>query len=154
MKLSGAYLAGYFDADGCINATVTRDRYLFVRASIVGKNTSLLEYLKEMFGGNIYDMPLSKGKDVFMWVLMSKKELLDFLYYIEPYVVLKKERVSLGIRVVESVQEESTRPLNDGIKLLRLVAGLSMCILNQKDKTNPRETKTMSRIRRLIGCTS
>jgi len=153
MSMSSEYLAGYFDADGCVIATLRHNKYLSSRAAVVGNNRELLGYLKETFGGNVYKMHgKARLEKAHMWVAAGRAAL-PFLLFIQRHVVLKKDRVSLCVEIAESLQQ-STRVVPEDVLRHRYISGLSVCLLNQVDKTNPRETKTIARLRRLIGCIS
>lgn len=125
-----AYLAGYFDADGCVAVSLNGST-LSVKVSISGRNESLCGRLEVIFGGGIDNAPSGTST----WYAYSNTAH-DFLYNIAPHVQYKKDQVELALAVLNP----KTAPLK------RLKAALAICHLNQQNLAEPQFTKTMTRI--------
>jgi len=98
-----AYLAGLFDGEGCINATFGTKKwiakaeaekiYLFPRIQFVisSKENLLLEWVKKMVGfGEVY------GKKIYDYRITERKQILDMLDALIPFVKLKKKGLQLS----------------------------------------------------------
>jgi len=87
-----AYIAGFFDGEGCVNFTKCRTS-IYPRVLVVNTNREILEELRDRFGGDI--SPLSRREDGWKqgwsWRL-SWSKAVDFLDKIEPWLVLKSKQ--------------------------------------------------------------
>ena len=102
-----AYLAGFFDGEGCIHIarysidTKRRGKSPFFQLSLILGNTdkTILEHIRSIFGaGNIQ---CTKGKNdktrsYYQWRIHGRKAL-EFLELLKPYLILKKEEAALAI---------------------------------------------------------
>ena len=97
-----AYTAGVFDGEGCISIQKRGDGYLRLRTDVVNTDLEMLEYLKEIWGGNIYKQKdKRKGrKDKWTWVLcsFSAKKFLEEIFL---YLISKQKQAELGIKFQE-----------------------------------------------------
>lgn len=85
------YLAGFFDADGCIT-TSTKTCF---RLTISNTNLEVLEFIKEKFGGNINNLWLPKNPKhslAWKWITAKKADVLVIMCLINPYLIVKKEQ--------------------------------------------------------------
>ena len=93
-----AYLAGFFDGEGCVRLTPpTKRRGPVLFVSIVNTNHPILEEFESYFGGSIQKastMPWHKPK--WHWVITTNKAVV-FLRAIYPYLQLKKEEAEVAI---------------------------------------------------------
>lgn len=133
-KLDLAYLAGYFDADGCVSISLN-GRTLNVKVSISGRNMPLCTKLKSFFGGGI-DVNVH---EVVSWNAYSK-DAQAFLLYVEPYVEYKQLQVKLSLIILDTTEEP----------VRRYKAALGVCRLNQRNLAKPQVTKTMGKLTTLI----
>lgn len=96
-----AYLAGFFDGDGCITSgVINRARgypsYVVV-LSISQKKREPLDWVKERFGGRIYDF---KHHGIgYVWKLTSRQEVSHVLLGMIPYLVLKRRQAAVAINM-------------------------------------------------------
>lgn len=88
-----AYVAGFFDGEGCINFGRCRAT-IFPRILVVNTDRSILEMLQRKFGGDIKPLSLRKPgwKQGWLWRL-SWSRAVDFLSAIEPYVRVKDRQI-------------------------------------------------------------
>lgn len=101
MPLSEEYLAGLFDGEG--HVTVTRNRankreYLTVGCGISNQNRSVLEKVKEQYGGNVYcTNPATEiKKATYGWISRST-EMTRFLEAVLPHLQIKQRQAELGV---------------------------------------------------------
>ena len=94
-----AYLAGLFDGEGCVNATIGSKKYfsiteqrekirLYPRIQFVvsSKNNLLLELVKAIVGfGEVY------GKKIYDYRITERKQILNILNALIPFIKLKKD---------------------------------------------------------------
>lgn len=96
IKLS--YLAGFFDGEGCISILKTTKKNwnpsYFLQAQIGQKYGSILDWIKENFGGNVY-----KKRDQ-TWIVTNFKAY-EFIKLIEPYLKYKNPQAKLAIKFYE-----------------------------------------------------
>ena len=48
-----AYIAGFFDGEGCISSSVTRRGYFIINVVITNTNKAILQFVQSRFGGTI-----------------------------------------------------------------------------------------------------
>jgi len=109
-----AYAAGLFDGEGCIqlrkaggaNKPATcPEAGLCLYISVANTNTEVLTWLKEHFGGNVYDMH-PKGQPEgwsrgFAWVT-SGKNAAAFLHKVYPYLKIKRGQAEPALLFAET----------------------------------------------------
>lgn len=93
-----AYLAGFFDGEGCISiARPEGSSYFLLRCSVANTDLRPLLVLKETFGGSVkgpYQRP--RAKAIFNWNIDAAKAEA-FLVRILPFLIIKRERAEKGI---------------------------------------------------------
>jgi hypothetical protein len=102
-KTDLAYMAGFFDGEGCINLA-RRDgrgnRYR-IHISISNTNEWVLQWFHFNFGGSVcFEDRHSENpawQNVWRWSITSGRQALTFLQAISPYLVLKKPQALLAI---------------------------------------------------------
>lgn len=109
--LSNEYMAGLFDGEGCIVLTTNGQGRVF----LTQKDPAILRLIQVQFGGNIH----SKNNGKCYNLSISKKELmLTFLRAIQPYSIIKRNKVEIAIQFIELTQSNNNRIFVDG-KLIR-----------------------------------
>ena len=113
-QTDAAYAAGFFDGEGCVMIwrstggqvdTAGRRHHRLV-ISVSQTHIGPLEWLMKRFGGTISftkttpDRP--NFKDKWTWVL-SNKRAAEFLRIIQPYLVLKAERVVIALKFQDTM---------------------------------------------------
>ena len=97
-----AYMAGFFDGEGCISLTKLRKQkriLLFVR--LAQCNEWIIRWFQHCFGGKVYCRSANGNqKEVWVWQV-AQKSTLPFLRTIEPYLILKRAEAQLAIKFQE-----------------------------------------------------
>ena len=100
IKSTPAYLAGFFDGEGCIRVgktPVKNTQSYHLTVSVTNKDTSVLKACSELYGGHIGN--LIKGRCPH-WVLSDKPSIERFLLYTLPYLVAKKDEAEVGLEYI------------------------------------------------------
>ena len=102
-----AYLAGFFDGEGCIAIIKGKNHLGNVQYSliVIVSNTSdyILHLYKLSFGGRIQKRKHKKPewRDCYVWELSSTRAY-DFLKCVYPYLILKKAQADLAFEFQEN----------------------------------------------------
>ena len=103
------YMAGFFDADGCVAIGRTKSnsqkyKYDFqIRAIIINCDEVLVQWFQQTtMKGYVYQKNQSKyslkWKDVYHWTIVGTTAI-EFLKEIYPYLKVKKERVGIALQL-------------------------------------------------------
>jgi len=93
-----AYIAGFFDGEGCIRGT--KQGTLSIGA--VNTDVAPLKFIEGIFGGSIYEQPADTvRKSVFHWRIGGMKAAV-ILKFLLPYFIVKKEQAILGIELAST----------------------------------------------------
>lgn len=91
------YFAGFFDADGCVNATAQESyRVSNIRVTVANIHRGVLEHFRDEFDGNIYHQRTHIG-GWFKWVA-NGHGALKFLRAIEPYSIVKRDQIIVALQ--------------------------------------------------------
>lgn len=99
IKADQAYLAGFFDGEGCIriNKTPTRNTISYhLVVSVTNKNQEILKAHLSMYGGLLRH----KANQVYDWILSDKRQIEKFLLYTNPYLVIKSDEAKIGLEYI------------------------------------------------------
>lgn len=108
MKLSDQYIAGFFDAEGCIHInTYAGGKHHRLYLAVAQNDPIILELLSERFGGNLY--PHHPGSKATQWQLWHNKAYA-FLKAIYPHLIMKKPQAELAIAFVNFVHQNPIAP--------------------------------------------
>lgn len=118
-----SYLAGLFDGEGCVTVSrgVRKGKERIKSRISVGMTTpEPLFIYKRIFGGAIsVKEPKKKNwKTCYDWHLQGKKVEL-FLRVIEPYVLVKKDKLLLSLSLLSYYGSGSPRKIELGDKISR-----------------------------------
>jgi hypothetical protein len=95
VKLSKAYMAGFFDGEGCVNIAKYKNG-CYVRVLLVNTNREVLEAFRSCYGGNITEGSNYKirknWKKSWTWRL-SYQKAVDFLMDMYPWILVKEAQV-------------------------------------------------------------
>lgn len=104
-KIQLAYAAGIMDGEGTITIvnskcqTCRRDRRH--RTAIMMSNTNLkvVKLFQSWFGGSLITLPHREldRKQQYRWTLTSLDDELDFLYALQPYLIIKRKHAEIAI---------------------------------------------------------
>ena len=139
-ELDKAYLAGFFDGEGCVSITKQKGGKRSVSPSYnmraiisqAGKGTELLVRLKEMAGvGAMHENkhPIKNWTISYNWVI-SSDDALEFLISIHPYLHRKKEEAELAIEF----QKAKKSITFDGKAYGRKNGGLDASIIEERER--------------------
>lgn len=95
-----AWLAGFFDGEGCITLYCNPGTELKVpRVGIGQKNAfELLTEIQQVYGGGVN---IHKGKGMFRWFCSSRTEIQRFLTDILPYLKVKRAKAEIALAICE-----------------------------------------------------
>jgi hypothetical protein len=79
-----AYIAGFFDGEGCIRIKKTKNSY-YLWVAITNSNKVILEEVKEMFGGQVRQAEKTVNKIVYHY-LITCAEADDMLKVLIPFI--------------------------------------------------------------------
>ena len=94
-----AYIAGFFDGEGCIRikkASQGGNSY-FIWLAITNSNKSILEFVKDIFGGQIRKAERTPNKTIYHYNL-SSSEATDMLKVLLGFLKEKKAQAELAIK--------------------------------------------------------
>ena len=93
LNLNSAWFAGFFDGDGTIGYSF-KNNWPQLIISISNKNIEDCKPFENNFGGTIR---LDKASNVYKWEIYSKKEIINFIIYIQKYPLksVKAHRIKL-----------------------------------------------------------
>lgn len=139
-KTDLAYLAGFFDGEGCIQLRrKTKCQSLVLRVTIGQPNRWILECYRMAFGGSVRPQKLPKefpkAKPQSLWAA-ADNIALEFLKVISPYLTLKQGEAKIAIQFQET---KALRRRNGRRKLteeqLAIEAAQRLLVHNLKDKS-------------------
>lgn len=90
------YVAGLIDADGCIT---TCPKWNF-RVTLTNTDKEIFIWLKKTFKGNVNNQHLPKNpkhSPAWKWIIACRKDVLNFLEMIYPYLKIKKSQAKVVI---------------------------------------------------------
>jgi len=145
-----AYLAGFFDGDGCVNITHTSSNcgtdYYRLQVVLTQKSVEFLELLREQIGG-IGSIHVSQTKNphndrdcwIANWRIVSYQSE-RFLRLIEPYVIRKAEQVKIALELRNTMRAYGNgRGVPKGTNRKRHQLMLRMQALNNGQDLPPQE---------------
>jgi hypothetical protein len=106
IKADNAYLAGFFDGEGCIKIDKSpSENTISYRLYVTVTNTHVpsLELFSSLYGGKI--VPKLDGPNCFQWVLYGKKTVEAFLLASLPYLTVKHPQALLALEYVRMGRE-------------------------------------------------
>lgn len=105
-KIEWAYIAGFFDAEGCIegaNKNKDSGKYNGYRISIAQNEKETLEWIQKKIGdGTMFAPSTRKCK---MYRILSQKSVWQFLVAIFPYLIVKKTKANEALLIYEERYE-------------------------------------------------
>ena len=98
-----AYIAGFFDGEGCVNITVRgKIRQVRLRLMIVNTHLELLKILQAQYGGGLQKLTRQENwKQAWQLTIHSKDDQKRFIEDILPYSILKLPQLYLALEFLE-----------------------------------------------------
>ena len=105
--LLDAYLAGFFDGEGCIALAGGSDQRVtrYVRINIAQKCLPLLEVIQKRFGGKI-----SKANGCYSLFFYKGEEIVRLLKAMLPHLVLRLKEASIALLIAEATKSGKGHP--------------------------------------------
>ncbi len=99
-----AYLAGYFDADGCVTVQLRRVASVTVSCRITSVNREMIDWFQSSFGGWVacQRQPRQNRREAFSWGL-DHVSCIPFLEAVIPYLRLKRAEAEIALELQRSV---------------------------------------------------
>ena len=103
MSASDAYLAGFFDGEGCIAMRANnRCQTYRMTVDITSSCRAVLEQFQIRFGGSVHPVRRFVNKPLFQWQLNGRAAILVFLRAIRPFAIEKLPQVEAALQWQES----------------------------------------------------
>lgn len=141
-----AYAAGLFDGEGyvgidsvCISSGKRKIAHLGLRVVISQKDGAIMDWLKENFGGNVYRQRNADKYYIHRWRIHSTKAL-DFLKFILPYSIIKKQQIGFAISFHETKKSRKEGKRENG-RFIKLDDEELMWRISQKEKLSLLKTE-------------
>lgn len=111
MEISPEYLAGFFDADGCVgiyNRKSKANNSYQVNIAIANSGWHgriICNLLKEKFGGSITETIAKKSthRKAFWFKINVFQKVKEFLLYIKDHLIIKKDQALLCLEFIDKV---------------------------------------------------
>lgn len=107
MKTTVAYLAGFFDADGCVVLATrklprmnTPGVYHRLRLQVAGVDPTPLQLFQQRWGGSLGSLqpPKPTQRRYYQWVLDNNQKVHHALEEMLPYLTVKRRQARLALR--------------------------------------------------------
>ena len=104
-----AYLAGFFDGEGCITISRIRDKSGSLILMISNTNETIIKLIAKWFKGDImYIKQKDNRKEAWTFKAYSQDAEI-FLKAIYPYLLIKKEQAHIGLEYQKLIGTKGTR---------------------------------------------
>lgn len=104
-----AYMAGFFDGEGCIRISSQENPPFSTRHQLqvtVGqKDGAIMDWIIGNFGGNVHQVSRDGS---YSWTV-SQQKALSFLKEITPFLKYKRPQAELGIRFMQRIRDRGVR---------------------------------------------
>lgn len=116
-----AYLAGLFDAEGSILIDKKKPRWsnksvqYILTVAVTNTRPELVRFIHQRHGGHVVGPVQTKEgqKPFYRWTLAGASAR-DFLRDIEPYLIVKRDRVALAYELQDRIDNYHVRGLGQG----------------------------------------
>lgn len=134
-----AYMAGFFDGEGCIQIQrrrqphPTKRRYYAIHVSVSQTTEYIPRWFCFNFGGSVHKSKHTKEKrswDVWTWQAVCR-DAGAFLGVIHPHLILKKPQAELALKM-QATKRFRGKPLSDEETAVEEAQYLLMRNLNKK----------------------
>ena len=118
-----AYIAGLFDGEGCVTASMRSNNRRGVQIQLIIVNTHLgvIQWLCTMLGGNVWTKhPTGRmRRPLHRWVARGGKACQDVLEAIMPYLIVKRSQAIEAMKWQPGMPYERCLELHDSLKRLK-----------------------------------
>lgn len=101
MDLALAYVAGFFDGEGCVGLYTSGDRLHYLKVQLTQNESAeslrLLNQLQASFGGWVSRQITRTGRTKLNWQISSTKAA-SFLRTLLPHLILKQEQARIAVQ--------------------------------------------------------
>jgi hypothetical protein len=135
--LAYSYLAGFFDADGCVGVYESPSRGVYLSAEVTGNHRDSIERFRRVFGGPavrkvVRDRPNRPLSVIWQW-LVTGRTAAYALSLITPYLNVKQPQAVAASRLHISpvgthVRRWSVREIKERRAIAKEVRSLKQCI--------------------------
>ena len=104
-KTKLAYMAGLLDGEGCLRIDERKNRGRRITVSVSNTDMKMINWMKENFGGNIYEDNNAKygWKACYQLQIRKTKDIYKLLKAVSPYLITKKEKAKELIKRAEEI---------------------------------------------------
>lgn len=132
--ISLEYVAGYFDGEGCVDAT-SKDGNVYPRAHINSTDYFVLKEFKAKFGGTFFPL---KGRDpkhkpAYRWVVQGRRAL-EFFEMIKPYSIAKLPQIDMALNFKGLIRNRGHVELDTSERELRLQIKKNLHLMKHYNK--------------------
>ncbi len=123
IPLNKAWLAGFFDGEGCISSQLQwkpskyiKHPRIYIQVSISQKDRSILDQIQKEYGG-IVRVCVNAHK----LTIVGKDRMKHLLSDIAPYSICKRPQILFALEFLDTLREENLgcKPLSEEIHLKR-----------------------------------
>lgn len=142
-----AYIAGFFDGEGCVNFTQSGQYKTWViRVMIRNTNLAIIQYIQSTFGGRIETKKQSgRSKASYFWRL-DWDAAIAFLEMIEPWVRIKQDQILVARLWDVARNRGNVRPDDDYREMVTLLVG-QLQWLNRKGPRVETDKEPMAQVK-------
>ncbi len=120
-----AWIAGFFDGEGCISITQRRGGNVFqLRLNIVQRDPQPLVRVKEILGYGRVRQKSDEG--CWMYLITSNEDLEDFIQKMKPYSLVKSSQLLLAEEYLSTARGHINIPVSEDLYSKRLKLKLEM----------------------------
>ena len=127
-RLPTKYLAGLFDGEGCLDLSISFQKYIRPRARIALAEGSkfILDMIQNTYGGHLYKREVTNDKwqNSYSWELAGYGQVCKFLREITKHLYIKKEQAKLLLELETLIRGktlscEARQVVKDELKLMK-----------------------------------
>lgn len=114
-----AYIAGFFDGEGCIRGVKGNSKYRNHRIWIivVQKDPFILRYIQSYF--NFGGVDYRKNNNIWRYYVNNREEVKEFLNSLLPYLLGKKAQADVALEFIRRATNEKLSKWDDGENKIR-----------------------------------
>lgn len=138
-RLTPQYLAGFFDGEGSVMIKSCDSRLIRLCVNLTNTDLRILALIGMRFpGGGPYEMNSPKTRKQCYQLCWSGKSARPILEFIKDHVIIKRERVLLGLRMAQLTGERG-RDISEANKVEREEIAERVTKMNDSARNSSRE---------------